>query len=119
MPSSGTDEVGRLGKSFNTMMETVQEREQGLRRVTLFQRTLLDNAAYCITSTTPDGVVSSFNPAAECLLGYAAAEVVGMKTPCSGTIRMRWRSVPGNCPGRCHQRAQRGRRARNSGSSCK
>jgi PAS domain-containing protein len=69
---TGTDEVARLGRSFDAMMVAVRERESDLRRLTLFQRTLLDNAAYGIFSTTPSGVVSSFNPAAERLLGYAA-----------------------------------------------
>jgi PAS domain S-box-containing protein len=55
--------------------------EEELRRLTLFQRTILDNAAYGIISASPDGIVSSFNPAAERLLGYTADEVVGKQTP--------------------------------------
>jgi PAS domain S-box-containing protein len=77
LSGSGTDEVARLGRSFEAMLVSIRERESDLRRLTLFQRTLLDNAAYAIVSTTPAGVVSSFNPAAERLLGYAAAEMVG------------------------------------------
>ncbi len=74
---TGTDEVARLGRSLDAMMVAIRERESDLRRLTLFQRTLLDNAAYAIVSTTPAGIVSSFNPAAERLLGYAAGEMVG------------------------------------------
>lgn len=74
---AGTDEVARLGRSFEAMMVAMRERESDLRRLTLFQRTLLDNAAYAIVSTTPAGIVSSVNPAAERLLGYAAVEMVG------------------------------------------
>jgi len=81
VPASGVDEVGRLGESFNAMMEVTQQREDDLRRLTLFQRTILDNAAYGIIATTTDGIVSSFNCAAERLLGYAADEVVGKLTP--------------------------------------
>ncbi|MDD1620945.1 MAG: PAS domain S-box protein, partial [Methylococcaceae bacterium] len=81
VPASGTDEVARLGQSFNAMMEAIQEREIELRRLTVFQRALLDNASYGIISATPDGVVTSFNPAAERLLGYAADEVIGKQTP--------------------------------------
>jgi PAS domain S-box-containing protein len=77
LSGTGTDEVARLGRSFETMMVAIRERESDLRRLTLFQRTLLDNAAYAIVSTTPAGVVSSFNPAAERLLGYAAVDMVG------------------------------------------
>ena len=81
VPASGTDEVAQLGKNFNAMMEAIQERENDLRRLTLFQRTILDNVAYCIISTTPEGIVTSFNPAAERLLGYTAGEMVGKQTP--------------------------------------
>ncbi len=81
VPASGNDEVARLGRSFNAMMETVQARENDLRRLTLFQRTILDNVAYGIISANPDGVITSFNPAAERLFGYKADEVIGKMTP--------------------------------------
>jgi PAS domain S-box-containing protein len=81
VPASGTDEVARLGQSFNAMMAAIQEREIELRRLTVFQRALLDNASYGIISATPDGMITSFNPAAERLLGYTADEVIGKQTP--------------------------------------
>jgi PAS domain S-box-containing protein len=81
VPAAGDDEVAQLGRSFNAMMEAVRERERDLRRLALSQRTLLDSAAYGIISATPDGLVTSFNPAAERLLGYTADEVVGKQTP--------------------------------------
>ena len=83
IPAVGTDEVDRLGQSFNAMMEAIQERENQLRRLTELQRTILDNAAYGIISTTPDGIVTSFNPAAERLLGYRSDEVIGKMKPAS------------------------------------
>lgn len=79
--ATGTDEVARLGRSFYAMMTAVRERENDLRRLTLFQRTLLDNAAYGIVSTSPEGLISSFNPAAGRLLGYSSDDVVGKRTP--------------------------------------
>jgi PAS domain S-box-containing protein len=81
VPGAGSDEIARLGQSFNAMMEAVQGRESDLRQAMAFQRTILHNAAYGIISTSPDGLVTSFNPAAERLLGYAADEVVGKQTP--------------------------------------
>lgn len=81
VPASGTDEVARLGRSFNDMLETIQRREDDLLRLSLFQRTILDNVAYGIISVAPDGIVTSFNAAAEHLLGYAAEEIVGRLTP--------------------------------------
>jgi len=82
-PAAGFDEVARLGRSFNVIMETIRERTNELRRLTRFQRTILDNAAHGIISTTPHGIVNSFNPAAERLLGYTAEEVIGKLTPVS------------------------------------
>jgi PAS domain S-box-containing protein len=81
VPDSGADEVARLGRSFNAMLGAIQERENDLRRISISQRTILDNAAYGIISVAPDGIISSFNPAAERLLGYTADEVVGKLTP--------------------------------------
>ncbi|HEX9046919.1 MAG TPA: PAS domain S-box protein [Verrucomicrobiae bacterium] len=81
VPATGADEVARLGRSFNAMMTAVEERENELRRLNQFHQTVLNNAAYGIVSTTANGVVTSFNRAAEQLLGYAAAELVGKQTP--------------------------------------
>ncbi|MDO8991066.1 MAG: ATP-binding protein [Sideroxyarcus sp.] len=81
VPASDTDEVGRLGQDFNAMLESIHEREADLRRLTLFQQTILDNVAYGIITTDSAGTVTSFNPAAERLLWYSAKEVVGKQTP--------------------------------------
>ena len=81
VPTSGADEVARLGMEFNAMMATVQARDDELRRLSLLQRTILDNVGSPIISTTAEGVVTSYNPAAERLLGYTADEVVGKFTP--------------------------------------
>lgn len=81
IPVSGADEIARLGQSFNAMLDGIQQREADLRRLAAFQRTILANAAYSIISVTPEGIVTSFNPAAERLLGYSADEVAGKQTP--------------------------------------
>jgi PAS domain S-box-containing protein len=81
VPATGNDEVARLGQSFNAMMQAVQERENDLRQLNRLHRTILSSAAYGIISTTPDGIITSFNLAAERLLGYQAEEVVGKQTP--------------------------------------
>ncbi|MDD2758956.1 MAG: PAS domain S-box protein [Methylomonas sp.] len=79
--AAGTDEVVRLGQSFNAMMAAIHQREIELRRLTTFQYTILQNAAHAIIATEPDGIVTSFNAAAERLLGYQAGEVIGQQTP--------------------------------------
>lgn len=45
------------------------------------RRAILDGAAHAIISTDPQGIIRTFNPAAERLLGYRAEEVVGRTTP--------------------------------------
>lgn len=45
------------------------------------QKSLLTASGLAIIVTTPDGIITTFNAAAENLLGYSAAEVIGKKTP--------------------------------------
>ena len=81
VPATGSDEVARLGRNFNAMMEAIRRREDDLQLLTVFQQTILRNVAHGIISTAPNGIVTSFNPAAERLLGYDASEVIGLHTP--------------------------------------
>lgn len=55
--------------------------EKALIETTQFQRAILDSANYAIISTTPDGIIRTFNAAAQRLLGYTLEEVVGKVTP--------------------------------------
>jgi len=52
-----------------------------LHRVQILHRAIVDNAGCAIVSTDADGVITSFNPAAERMFGRVAAEVVGVHTP--------------------------------------
>ncbi|MBI5719273.1 MAG: response regulator [Burkholderiales bacterium] len=81
VPIAGADEVARLGQGFNEMMKTIEEHDAELRRLALFHRAVLDNVGSGVISVTPEGVVTTFNRAAERLLGYRADEVVGQLTP--------------------------------------
>lgn len=45
------------------------------------QSEILNSAHYAIVSATRDGKITSFNAAAERMLGYSAAEVIGRATP--------------------------------------
>lgn len=81
VPVEGADEIARLGRTFKSMLEAVRQRERDLKRLALFQRTLVESAGHGIISCDPEGVVTSFNPAAERMLGYRAAEVIGKATP--------------------------------------
>ena len=62
----------------NTRREQVS---RTLRQVSQFQEAMLNSAAHAIISVTTEGLIRSFNPAAERLLGYAEAEMVGKQTP--------------------------------------
>ena len=55
--------------------------ENALRDISILQQAILDSANYTIVSTTPEGIITTFNAAAERWLGYSAAELVGRQTP--------------------------------------
>lgn len=59
-----------------TLEQQVSERTAQLVALSTRERAILAHAASAIIATDVDGVVRLFNPAAEALLGYAAAEVV-------------------------------------------
>lgn len=58
-----------------------QEARARLQQALALQRAILDHAAHAIISTTPEGVITSFNPSAERMLGWPAEEMVGHQTP--------------------------------------
>jgi len=80
VPDQGDDEFALLGRNFNLLLTQVEFRETSLRMSLNFQRAILNNAAYAIISTDTAGRITSFNPAAEQLLGYSAAEVINSPT---------------------------------------
>ena len=55
--------------------------EARLSAVQTLHRAIVDNAGCAIISTAPDGLITSFNPAAQRMFGYAAEEVVGLRKP--------------------------------------
>ena len=55
--------------------------EQALIRSEELSRSVLTHAAYAIIATDAEGLITVFNPGAESLLGYRAAEVIGCQTP--------------------------------------
>jgi PAS domain S-box-containing protein len=59
----------------------VKERTQALWQVNSLQSAILDGADYAFISTDLNGVIQTFNKAAERMLGYSASEVIGKLTP--------------------------------------
>jgi PAS domain S-box-containing protein len=75
------DEIGRLAVQFNAMLAGIAERDREIAASHALQRAILAGAGVAVVSCDPHGVVRSFNPAAERLLGYPADEAVGRASP--------------------------------------
>ncbi len=61
--------------------EEDRQREEALSQSTRLKQAILDSANYTIISTDPQGIMLTFNAAAQRWLGYSAEEVVGKVTP--------------------------------------
>lgn len=70
-------ERGVLVRGSVTAISERKRNERRLAQTMTLQRAILDNAGYAIISTTPEGMITTFNSAAERLLGYNAAMVMG------------------------------------------
>ena len=69
-------------RALNASLERqVRERTAQIEAYSTLQRAILADAPYSVIATDTDGLITLFNPAAEAMLGYAAAEVVGLHSP--------------------------------------
>ncbi|NWG87804.1 MAG: PAS domain S-box protein [Hydrogenophilaceae bacterium] len=70
---------GEAVRSLGTVQDITElkQTEAALHDTLMLQHAILDHAGFAIISTTPEGLITSFNPAAQRMLGYAADEVVG------------------------------------------
>ena len=59
----------------------VKSRTQQLAKINVLHRSILNSASYAVIATDINGLITEFNPAAEQMLGYQAAEIIGIKTP--------------------------------------
>ena len=77
------DEAGRILNFMAIESDITQrvEAEQILRSQNALQRAMIEGAGYAIIATNTRGVIQLFNPAAERMLGYTAAETVGKLSP--------------------------------------
>ena len=69
-----------VGGQFGQFIER-EAADQLLRATNTFQRAILEGAAYAIIATDREGLIHTFNPAAERMLGYPASEVINRQTP--------------------------------------
>ena len=77
------EEQGGEGR-FIAVVRDITERRQAEEEIkvrSIWQKAVLDYAGYAIIATTPDGVIQTFNRAAERMLGYRAEEVIGKMSP--------------------------------------
>ncbi len=69
-------------QQLNQELETkVEERTQALWQINSLHQAILDGADYALISTDLNGVIQTFNKAAERMLGYSASELIGQFTP--------------------------------------
>jgi PAS domain S-box-containing protein len=78
------DEIGFLARRFNRMADDLQaqlsQTEQhalAVQQTRDYLASILDHSADMIATTAMDGTIVQFNNAAERILGYRSAEVVG------------------------------------------
>jgi two-component system, sensor histidine kinase and response regulator len=73
------DEKGEPLRMIGSMMDVTDRRraEEALRKSEARTRAIVETTPDAIITMTTDGLVNSFNPAAERIFGYAAGEVVG------------------------------------------
>jgi len=77
------DEAGNVIRmsGSETDITTRKQAEAQLHELMNLQQAILASTDYAITSTNSEGIVQTFNPAAQKMLGYTAEEVVGKVTP--------------------------------------
>ena len=77
------DATGTPVQMHGTVLDITERRqaEAEIRIKANWQKAVLDYAGFAIIATTPDGIIQTFNRAAERMLGYGAEEVIGKVTP--------------------------------------
>ena len=80
VPVRAGEEIIGVVISFRDVTERRRHEEQ-LRVMTELQQAILSSANVAIISCRADGVITTFNPAAERMLQYRADEVIGKMTP--------------------------------------
>lgn len=69
-------------RQLNQSLEAkVAERTEEVLKLSALHRAIVDGTDYAIISTDVDGIILSFNAAAQQMLGYTPAELVGRQTP--------------------------------------
>lgn len=77
------DEEGKPYQFIAIRAEITQRKllEKEVAEKISWQNAVLNFAGHAIITTTPEGIIQTFNPAAEKMLGYKAEELIGKTTP--------------------------------------
>ncbi|WP_158253610.1 response regulator [Chromobacterium alticapitis] len=68
-------------RELNASLERqIEERTRQLRVYSSMQNAILSHAGYAIIAADGEGLITLFNPAAERMLGYAAADMIGKRS---------------------------------------
>jgi PAS domain S-box-containing protein len=77
VPPTRAAELQAVGAAFNQMAHSLAESLRRLADSEQRQRELFASAPDAMLTVTPDGLVDSFNAAAELLFGHSAAQIIG------------------------------------------
>lgn len=77
------DEEGKPYQFIAIRAEITQRKllEEEVAEKISWQNAVLNFAGHAIITTTPEGIIQTFNPTAEKMLGYKAEELIGKTTP--------------------------------------
>lgn len=77
LPFGGSDEIGILADHFRLLAERVKSQVRDLEEKEGRLRSIIETAVDGIIVINEEGKIEAFNPAAEGIFGYRAAEVMG------------------------------------------
>jgi two-component system, cell cycle sensor histidine kinase and response regulator CckA len=75
----GDDEIGRLTREFNRMLEAVEQRDQSLMQANARSELILNTTIDGVMLEDADGRILDANPASCRLLGYTRDEMLGLE----------------------------------------
>ena len=73
------DALGEVEGVFNAMTAELAETHSELLSTKEYLQAIVDNSADIIITVDPNGLVATFNPGAEKVLGYSASEIIGQR----------------------------------------
>ena len=81
LPADGKDEIGQLAASFSSMRDKINSIHWQLKNDANLEanraQVIMDNVIDAIITIDPQGVIASFNAAAEWMFGYQRDEIIG------------------------------------------